>query len=59
MMIVDIVDQHTIMLVALIGNTIPPKMKQGGKKKPVQTAKIEKNCDKSVSPDWYVLLFVD
>ncbi|XP_023723002.1 S-phase kinase-associated protein 2 isoform X2 [Cryptotermes secundus] len=40
------------MLVALIVYTIPPKMKQGGKKKPIQTAEIEKNCDKSVSPDW-------
>jgi hypothetical protein len=50
------------MLVGLVGlvvHTIPPKMKQGGKKKPVQTAKIEENRDKSVSPDWYVLLFVD
>jgi hypothetical protein len=34
-------------------------MKQGGKKKPVQTAKNEENCDKSLSPDWYVVLFAD
>jgi hypothetical protein len=33
-------------------------MKQGGKKKPVQTAKIEENCDKSVSVEWFVLLFI-
>jgi hypothetical protein len=51
-----LVDQYIIMLVVLVGYTIPPKMKQGGKKKPV---KIEENCGKSVSPDWYVLLFVD
>ncbi|KAJ4439637.1 S-phase kinase-associated protein 2-like [Periplaneta americana] len=30
---------------------IPPKMKQGGKKKPVEAAKIEENNDKSISDE--------
>jgi hypothetical protein len=48
----------SITLAALVGNKIPPKMKDRGKKKPVQTAKIEENIDKSVPVDWYVSAFV-
>jgi hypothetical protein len=48
-----------ILLAALVHNKIPPKMKQGGKTKPVQRAKIEGSCDKSMSVKWYVLLFIE
>ena len=47
------------MLAALIQFNIPPKMKQGGTKKPAQTARTEENCDKSASVDRYVLQFVE
>lgn len=45
----------TSMLAALLQCNIPPKMKQGGTKKPAQTAKTEENYDKSASVDRYVL----
>ena len=44
----------TSMLAALLQCNIPPKMKQGGTKKPAQTAKTEENCDKLASVDRYV-----